>query len=60
MKYKVVLSVNGSGEVGNAAVSFYTRTQAVEACENWRTLGSSYYAYLWDNTGSWTIYAPIP
>ena len=62
MKYKVLL-MNGdagtSGNRGSATISFYTLANAQNCCEQYRQLGASSYAYLWDGS-TWTEYAPIP
>jgi len=60
MKFKVVFRyTGGSGSSGQSMSNFYTRAQAVSAAQQWRELGSGYYASYWDGT-SWTQYNPIP
>ena len=63
MKYKVVLAFNassGPGAVdGAASINFYTKAQAIAACEAWRDSDSSVEAYLWNGV-SWTKYKQVP
>ena len=59
MKYKVIYFESASGKSGATSASFYTRNQATESAQQWRALGSTFYAYLWDGS-SWTAYEPIP
>lgn len=58
MKYKVIFYNNHSGaenDVPLGSFSFYTKAQAVNACNLWIELGTFFKALLWDGS-TWTLY----
>jgi hypothetical protein len=58
MKYKLVLLENNSGG-GNPDVAttlfFYRKNEAISCANQWKEIGATKYAYLWDGT-IWTLY----
>lgn len=64
MKYKVFLAIGVTGSSPSTSdaggmTAFYTKSQAVACCEQWRDFNSKYFAYLWDGS-QWTEYVQVP
>ena len=61
MKYKVILlrdsNAGGQPDGTTAAISFYTKAQAQNACSQWTEISSINVAFLWDGS-QWTAYTP--